>query len=196
MAAQLQVLKPVLQLLLLKLVSLLHFKITFAPLAARYWSGPPGGRVRTTPKISESRYLNFVFGSVYLDGKPVMSQYCFWCAGCRLGALSMFVYVTAGPNPKDAPFAALCMFFSSTSVDRLCAACVMFTGLELAPPCIGVMAPSEVVPVAGKGVEAPELFCVASTEASRLFVSPMICFVFLFLRPDGFQLGLRNGFAV
>ena len=31
-----------------------HFSTTFAPLAARYWSGPPGGRVLTTPKISPS----------------------------------------------------------------------------------------------------------------------------------------------
>jgi len=54
---------------------LLHYlSTTFAALAARYWSGPPGGSVLTTANISLSRYLSFVFGSVYFDGKPVISQ--------------------------------------------------------------------------------------------------------------------------
>lgn len=56
------------------------------------------------------------------------------------------------------------------------------------------MEPSDVAPVAGIGVEAPELFCVASTEASLRWVSEMICLVFLFRRCEGFQSGFRKGF--
>lgn len=114
----------------------------------------------------------------------------------------MFVYVTAGPiagGPavKKAPAAlSLIRLRSRTKVLRLCVACAMFKGLEAADEWTGVAAPSVVAPVAGKGVDAPELFCVASTEASFRCDSEMICFVFLFRRPLGFQLGLRKGFAV
>lgn len=33
-------------------VSISYFSITLAPLAARYWSGTPGGKVLMTPNIS------------------------------------------------------------------------------------------------------------------------------------------------
>jgi hypothetical protein len=91
---------------------------------------------------------------------------------------------------------SLCRFRSRTSVLRLCVACAMFTGLEPAEEYTGVAAPSEFAPVAGRGVDAPELFCVASTEASFRCDSEMICLVFLFRRVLGFQLGLRKGLGV
>ena len=72
----------------------------------------------------------------------------------------------------------------------------MLTGLDAAEECTGVAAPSDVEAVAGRGVDAPELFWVASTETSRRFDSEMICLVFLFRRMPGFQLGLRNGLGV
>lgn len=72
----------------------------------------------------------------------------------------------------------------------------MFNGLEAGDETTGVAAPSVVAPVAGKGVDAPELFCVARTEASFRCDSDMICLVFLFRRVLGFQLGLRKGFGV
>jgi hypothetical protein len=76
----------------------------------------------------------------------------------------MFVYVTAGP----VDIVARCRFFSRTRVDKLCAACAILAGRDVALDRAGVMAPSVVAPVGGKGVVAPELFCVARTEASFL----------------------------
>lgn len=101
----------------------------------------------------------------------------------------MLVYVTAGgPIPPPKPFvAAFCKFLSRTNVLRLCVACAMFTGREGVPEYEGVAAPSVVAPVARAGVDAPELFCVARTEASLRCDSEIICFVFLFLRPLGFH---------
>lgn len=115
----------------------------------------------------------------------------------------MFVYVTAGPaNPNPPapapvnPLTARWRFRSSTIALRDCVAAEMFKGLEGPDEYAGVAAPSEVAPVAGRGVEAPELFCVASTEASLRWDSEMICLVFLLRRVEGFQLGLRKGFGV
>jgi len=42
----------------------------------------------------------------------------------------------------------------------------MFKGFEGPEEYVGVAAPSVVAPVAGRGVDAPELFWVARTEAS------------------------------
>ncbi len=80
---------------------------------------------------------------------------------------------------------------------RLWVACAMLTGLEGAgEEWTGVAAPSVFAPVAGRGVDAPELFCVASTDASLRCASEMSCLVFLLRRLPGFQLGLRKGLEV
>lgn len=101
----------------------------------------------------------------------------------------MLLYVTDGPDVWLVPFPFIilldcCILRSSTRVARLLDACAMFG--------CGVMAPSD----CGAGVDAPELFCVARTDASFLLASEMICLIFLFRLLDGFHAGLRNGLAV
>lgn len=103
-----------------------------------------------------------------------MSQYLLWLLGWKLGADSIFVYVAAGPLAKAEPIAAL-LFFSSTSVLKLCAAWAMLGALCEA--LMGVTAP----PVR-TGVETPLLFWVAITEASLRVASAMICLTFLLRR--------------
>ena len=83
-------------------------------------------------------------------------------------------------EPAAAATASL-KFFSNTRVLNDCAAKFIFVE--------GVAAPA--VPI---GVLIPELFCVANTLASRRAASPVICFMDLFRRCEGFQVDERKGF--
>lgn len=146
----------------------------------------------------------------------MISQYLFCDDGCSDGADSMFVYVTAGPIPFAIPLPSCARerkFFSSTRVERLWAAWAMLGGRGAAPaPAgndMGVRSPfplsvagvagvaaAVVLDAAANGVEAPELFWLASTEASLREDSESICFTFLLRRAEGFQWGLRKGRGV
>jgi hypothetical protein len=54
-----------------------HFNTEWAPLAARCSSAALAGMVLMTANISLLWYRNLLLGSVYRDGKPVISQYFF-----------------------------------------------------------------------------------------------------------------------
>lgn len=70
----------------------------------------------------------------------------------------------------------------------------MFPSPASPAPSAGVCVPSVPVPRGGTGVVAPELACVARTEAASFLVfSEMICLTFLLRRWEGRQLGLRKG---
>jgi len=82
----------------------------------------------------------------------------------------------------DGPIAYARAFFSKTNVDKFCDACARFGALFPAPSA-GVCDPSVAAAEAPvKGVVAPELACVARTEASLREFSDMICFRFLLRR--------------
>lgn len=115
-----------------------------------------------------------------------MSQYGLRCAGFNDGADSIFVYVTAGPDGNIAR-----AFFSSTSIDRFCAACAMFA--DRRSSSAGVCAPSVLDVAGGNGVVAPEFTCVAIDDASFLEDSDRSCLTFLLRRCEGRQFGLRKG---
>lgn len=91
--------------------------------------------------------------------------------------------MTTGPEEEEATF---CRFFSNTSLERFCAAWVMFDCPEV--PFAGAPDPD------GRGVDIPLLFCVGATnEASLRDASAKICLTFLLRLVGGFQFGLRKG---
>mmetsp|Transcript_46198 Transcript_46198/g.75379 ORF Transcript_46198/g.75379 Transcript_46198/m.75379 type:complete len:95 (-) Transcript_46198:459-743(-) len=68
-----------------------HFRTTFAFLISRKVCTVSSGIFLILLKRLADAYLSFVFGSVYLAGKPVTSQYRL--AGNSEGGASIFTYV-------------------------------------------------------------------------------------------------------
>ena len=134
-------------------------------------------------------YLNLVLGSVYDDGRPVMSQKRLVCAS--EGAASMFVYVALGTF--NMPLAL--RLFSNTSFDKFLEAWARFGwAVEPSVEAAGVEAPSEDKPDSLlTGVAAPLLSCVGIIDDSLRTASPRIVLMFLFRRWLGFHCALRKG---